>query len=229
MMMVTTTFLRKEVTASNQVRKKTLPAWKQQEAGRKHNFERSRDFRNQQRSERRRDKFTLFTKSPKEILALDKGKFKTSPPMTTPVEKNNKFREYHGEVGHNTDECMHLRRQIKELIKNGKLTHDPSRSKKLNGSSYRTPHWFQRRNHMANGKNIVAGKNRGCGAFKLYMDEFYGGEITISVQWDHRKAMGEEDSSSPVNSSLNVKIPSSRKNTHSMEQQDNPTRVHNGL
>nr|GFA90249.1 reverse transcriptase domain-containing protein [Tanacetum cinerariifolium] len=70
MMRVTTTFLREEVTASNQVRKKTLPAWKQQEAGRKQNFERIGDFRNQQRSERRRDKFTLFTKSPKEILAL---------------------------------------------------------------------------------------------------------------------------------------------------------------
>ncbi|GJV36448.1 reverse transcriptase domain-containing protein [Tanacetum coccineum] len=125
MMRVTTTFLSGEVAASNQVRKKTLLAWKQQEAGRKQNFERRGDFRNQQRSERRRDKFTLLTKSPKEILALDKGKFKTPPPMTTPVEKrnNNKFCEFHGEVGHNTDKCMHLRRQIEELIKAGKLLH----------------------------------------------------------------------------------------------------------
>ncbi|GJT95585.1 hypothetical protein Tco_1091103 [Tanacetum coccineum] len=45
--------------------------------------------------------------------------------MTTPVEKrnNNKFCEFYGEVGHNTDECMHLRRQIEELIKAGKLSH----------------------------------------------------------------------------------------------------------
>ncbi|GJX49521.1 reverse transcriptase domain-containing protein [Tanacetum coccineum] len=72
----------------------------------------------------RRDKFTLLTKSPKEILSLDKGKFKAPPPMKTPVEKrNNKFCEFHGEVGHNTDECMHLKRKIKELIKNGKLSH----------------------------------------------------------------------------------------------------------
>ncbi|GJQ91327.1 reverse transcriptase domain-containing protein [Tanacetum coccineum] len=125
MMRVTTTFLRGEVAASNQVRKKTLSAWKQQEAGRRKNFERRGDFRNQQRSERRRDKFTLLTKSQKEILALDKGKFKTPPPMTTPVLKrnNNKFCEFHGEVGHNTDKCMHLRRQIEELIKAGKLSH----------------------------------------------------------------------------------------------------------
>ncbi|GJQ96084.1 reverse transcriptase domain-containing protein [Tanacetum coccineum] len=45
--------------------------------------------------------------------------------MTTPVEKrnSNKFCEFHGEVGHNTDECMHLKREIEELLKNGKLSH----------------------------------------------------------------------------------------------------------
>ncbi|GJV79493.1 reverse transcriptase domain-containing protein, partial [Tanacetum coccineum] len=59
------------------------------------------------------------------VYALDKGKFKAPPPMTTPVEKrnNNKFCEFHGEVRHNIDECMHLRREIEELIKNGKLSH----------------------------------------------------------------------------------------------------------
>ncbi|GKE60629.1 hypothetical protein Tco_1510996 [Tanacetum coccineum] len=42
--------------------------------------------------------------------------------MTMPVEKNNnKLCEFHGEVGHNTDEC--IKRQIKELIKAGKLSH----------------------------------------------------------------------------------------------------------
>ncbi|GJV04281.1 hypothetical protein Tco_1337850 [Tanacetum coccineum] len=73
-------FLKGEVAASNHVRKKTLLAWKQQEVGRKQNFERRGDFMNQQRSERRRNKFTLLTKSPKETLALDKGKIKTSSP-----------------------------------------------------------------------------------------------------------------------------------------------------
>ncbi|GJZ26752.1 hypothetical protein Tco_0571005 [Tanacetum coccineum] len=45
--------------------------------------------------------------------------------MTTLVEKRNKNKlcEFHREVGHNTDEYMHLRRQIKELIKPGKLSH----------------------------------------------------------------------------------------------------------
>nr|GEU38463.1 reverse transcriptase domain-containing protein [Tanacetum cinerariifolium] len=125
MMRVTTSFLKGEVAASNQARKKALLPWKQHEAGRKQNFNKRGDFRNQQRSERWRDKFTLFTKSPKEILALDKGKFKTPPPLTMHVEKrnSNKFCEFHEEVGHNTDECMHLKRQIEELIKAGKLSH----------------------------------------------------------------------------------------------------------
>ncbi|GJV27759.1 reverse transcriptase domain-containing protein [Tanacetum coccineum] len=83
--------------------------------------------------------------------------------------------------------------------------------------------------HMANRTNTDADKNRGCGAFHLFMDEFCDSKITISVQWDHRKAMSEEDSSSPANSSRNAKILDAKRNTHSPEQQDNFTRMHNGL
>ncbi|GKA56462.1 reverse transcriptase domain-containing protein [Tanacetum coccineum] len=99
MMRVTTTFLRGEVAASNRKRKKSFPSWKQQEAAKKQHFKKG-DFRNQQRPKRKQDRFTLLTKTPKEILALDKGKFKPPPPMTTPVEKRNasKFCEVHGEV-----------------------------------------------------------------------------------------------------------------------------------
>ncbi|GKE66669.1 hypothetical protein Tco_1520830 [Tanacetum coccineum] len=45
--------------------------------------------------------------------------------MTTPVEKRNhaKFCEFHSKVGHNTYEYMHLRKQIKEMLKAGKLSH----------------------------------------------------------------------------------------------------------
>nr|GEV97815.1 Ty3/gypsy retrotransposon protein [Tanacetum cinerariifolium] len=54
-----------------------------------------------------------------------KRKFKAPPPMTTPVEKRNhaRFCEFHGEVGHNMDECMHLRKQIEEMLKAGKSSH----------------------------------------------------------------------------------------------------------
>ncbi|GJY94336.1 reverse transcriptase domain-containing protein, partial [Tanacetum coccineum] len=68
-------------------------------------------------------------------MALEKGKFKAPPPTTTPVEKqnSNKFYEFYGEVGHNTDECMHLKRQIEELLKNGKLSHVIKEIKQSNG------------------------------------------------------------------------------------------------
>ncbi|GJX70213.1 hypothetical protein Tco_0307384 [Tanacetum coccineum] len=124
MMRVATYFLRGEVAASNHERKKSFPPWKHQEGSHRQNFKKG-DFQNQQRPERKQDRFTLLTETPKEILALEKGKFKAPPPMTTPVEKRNhaKFCEFHGEVGHTTDECMHLKKQIEEMLKAGKLSH----------------------------------------------------------------------------------------------------------
>nr|GFA02845.1 reverse transcriptase domain-containing protein [Tanacetum cinerariifolium] len=59
-----------------------------QEGNQKQNFKKG-CFQNQQRPERKKDRFTLLTKTPKEIFALDKGKFKAPPPMTTLVEKRN--------------------------------------------------------------------------------------------------------------------------------------------
>ncbi|GJU88991.1 putative reverse transcriptase domain-containing protein [Tanacetum coccineum] len=55
--------------------------------------------------------------------------------MTTPVEKRNasKFCEFHGEVGHTTNECMHLKRQIEEMLKTGKLSHLIKELKQNNG------------------------------------------------------------------------------------------------
>nr|GEW51523.1 reverse transcriptase domain-containing protein [Tanacetum cinerariifolium] len=105
MMSVTTTFLRGEVATFNRERKKSFPSWKQQKARQKQNFKRG-NFQNEQRTKRKQDRFTLLTKTPKEILALDKWKFKPPPSMTTPVEKRNasKFYKVHGKVGHTTDE-----------------------------------------------------------------------------------------------------------------------------
>nr|GEY48202.1 hypothetical protein [Tanacetum cinerariifolium] len=97
---------RGEVAASNREWKKSFPSWKQQEAEQKLSFKKG-GFQNQQRPERNQDKFTLLTKTTKEILALDKGKFKLPPPMTTPVEKRNvsKFYEFHGEQSSGKDQA----------------------------------------------------------------------------------------------------------------------------
>ncbi|GJS33524.1 reverse transcriptase domain-containing protein [Tanacetum coccineum] len=137
MMRVTTAFLIGEAAASNRKRKKSFPSWKQQEAGKKQNFKKG-NFRNQQRTKRKQDRYTLLTKTPKEILALDKGKFKPPSLMTTPVEKRYaiKFCEFHGEVGHTTNECMHLKRQIEEMLKAGKLSHLIKELKQNNGKDH---------------------------------------------------------------------------------------------
>ncbi|GJV88506.1 hypothetical protein Tco_1532444 [Tanacetum coccineum] len=89
MMQVATSFLQGQESASNQERKKVPLAWRHQEGGHRQNFKKGGGFRSQNKQEKRPDRFTLLTKTPKEILALEKGKFKTPPPMTTPVEKRN--------------------------------------------------------------------------------------------------------------------------------------------
>nr|GEY92593.1 reverse transcriptase domain-containing protein [Tanacetum cinerariifolium] len=62
-------------------------------------------------------------KNTKRNLGFGQREVQASSSMTTPVEKRNakKFYEFHGEVGHTTDECMHLKRQIEEMLKAGKL------------------------------------------------------------------------------------------------------------
>ncbi|GKF41441.1 hypothetical protein Tco_0124783, partial [Tanacetum coccineum] len=90
--------------------------------GNKPNFKKI--FKNKQRPDRKPDRFSLLTKTPKEIFALEKEKFKAPPPMVTPVDKRdpNKYCEFHSDTGHSTDDCMQLRKQIDEMIKARKLS-----------------------------------------------------------------------------------------------------------
>nr|GEY78336.1 reverse transcriptase domain-containing protein [Tanacetum cinerariifolium] len=71
------------------------------------------------------NRFTPLTRTPKEILATEANKFQPSPPMVMPVEKRNssRFCDFHNDKGHNTDECMQLKKQIEELVRAGKLSH----------------------------------------------------------------------------------------------------------
>ncbi|GJX38580.1 reverse transcriptase domain-containing protein [Tanacetum coccineum] len=102
MMQVATSFLQGQEAASNQERKKSPSVWKHQEGGHRQNFKKGGGFRSQHKQEKRPDRVSLLTKTPREILA---------------------FCEFHGEIGHNIDECNHLRRQIEDILKAGKLSH----------------------------------------------------------------------------------------------------------
>ncbi|GKF20340.1 hypothetical protein Tco_0068978, partial [Tanacetum coccineum] len=108
-----------EVAAFSHGQRKASSSWKESEGGggNKPNFKKG--FKNKQRLDRKPDRFSLLTKTPKEIFALEKGKFKAPPPMVTPVEKRdpNKYCEFHSDTGHITNECMQQRKQIDEMIK----------------------------------------------------------------------------------------------------------------
>ncbi|GKA05427.1 hypothetical protein Tco_0684547 [Tanacetum coccineum] len=125
MMSVMTAFLRGEVAVANQSRKKAPPTRRHHEVIHKTNFDKRTDFKSRHKPGRRQDRFTPLIKIPKEILAMEMVKFKAPPPMSGPAENQNKnkFCEFHGDKGHNTDECIHLRKQIKEAVKSGQLSH----------------------------------------------------------------------------------------------------------
>ncbi|GJQ91080.1 hypothetical protein Tco_0002219 [Tanacetum coccineum] len=72
-----------------------------------------------------RETFTPFTKTPKEILAMESVSFPPSPSLIGTIEKQNlnKFCDYHRDRGHNTNDCYHLKKQIEEAVTLGKLAH----------------------------------------------------------------------------------------------------------
>ncbi|GJZ02218.1 reverse transcriptase domain-containing protein [Tanacetum coccineum] len=119
---MTTSFLQGEIAAFSHGQRKSSSSWKRLEGRNKPNFKKG--YKNKQRPDRKPDRFSLLTKMPKEIFALEKGKFRAPPPMVTPVEKRdpNKYYEFHSDTGHSTEECMQLRKQIDEMIKAGKLS-----------------------------------------------------------------------------------------------------------
>ncbi|GJW29887.1 hypothetical protein Tco_0046762 [Tanacetum coccineum] len=85
---MTTSFLQGEVAALSHGRRKASSSWKPSEGGGdKPNFKKG--FKNKQRPDRKPDRFSLLTKTPKEIFALEKGKFKAPSPMITIYTQND--------------------------------------------------------------------------------------------------------------------------------------------
>nr|GEW14698.1 reverse transcriptase domain-containing protein [Tanacetum cinerariifolium] len=123
MMITTTAFIRGKATAAG--KKKGHTSWRTQYQSKRHTSEKRSDFRGQPRKGRGSSRFTSLTRTPKEILAAKEGKFQPPPPMVTPVQKinSNKFCDFHNDKEHNTDECMLLKKQIKDLVRAGKLSH----------------------------------------------------------------------------------------------------------
>nr|GEW67818.1 hypothetical protein [Tanacetum cinerariifolium] len=72
-----------------------------------------------------RDTFTPLTKMPKEILAMEGVNFPLPPPLIgTPEKQNlNKFCDYHGDRGHNTNDCFPPEEANRKAVTLGKLAH----------------------------------------------------------------------------------------------------------
>nr|GEV60376.1 reverse transcriptase domain-containing protein [Tanacetum cinerariifolium] len=123
MMITTTAFIRGEAAAAS--KKKGHVSWKAHDQSKRHTSDKRSDFWGHSREGRGSNRFTPLTRTLKEILAAKASKFQSPPPMVMLVEKkrSNKFCDFHNDKGHNTDECMQLKKQIEELVRAGKLSH----------------------------------------------------------------------------------------------------------
>ncbi|GJT23751.1 reverse transcriptase domain-containing protein [Tanacetum coccineum] len=67
-----------------------------------------------------------LTKLPSEILATElQLQLPPCPPTVAPPKKENldRYCEYHGEKGHYTNDCFHLKKQLEVALESGKLNH----------------------------------------------------------------------------------------------------------
>ncbi|GKD66934.1 reverse transcriptase domain-containing protein [Tanacetum coccineum] len=73
----------------------------------------------------RKDTLTPLIKTLKEILAMESVSFPEPPPLIRTLEKQNlnKFYDYYGERGHNTNYCYQLKKQIEKAVASRKLAH----------------------------------------------------------------------------------------------------------
>ncbi|GKA92029.1 hypothetical protein Tco_0813954 [Tanacetum coccineum] len=105
--------------------------------------------------------------------------------MTTPVEKRNasKLCEFHGEVGHTTDECMHLKRQIEKMLKAEKLSHLIKELKQNNGKDQAKtvkkgkPQGNTREEDKTEGPMITEAEMGGHCVHRMYVDGGSSSEI----------------------------------------------------
>jgi len=69
---------------------------------------------------------TELTKTPRQILATEKvAKAFTLPPKLGNKGRRdyNQYCEFHSDHGHDTNDCIHLKKAIEEAVKTGKLSH----------------------------------------------------------------------------------------------------------
>ncbi|GJR10203.1 reverse transcriptase domain-containing protein [Tanacetum coccineum] len=85
-----------------------------------------------------REAFTALIKSPSKILATSEGKsmLRPLPRMFTPASKRDRTRycEFHEDHGHETNDCIDLRKEIEACVRSGRLAHLAKGAKTHNNS-----------------------------------------------------------------------------------------------
>ncbi|PWA38695.1 hypothetical protein CTI12_AA570620 [Artemisia annua] len=85
----------------------------------------------------------LYLKTPAEIYATSEGKSLLRPPprMFAPAHRRDRTRycEFHNDHGHDTNDCVDLRKEIEACIRNGRLSHLARGAKAQNNSHGSTP------------------------------------------------------------------------------------------
>ncbi|GKE17539.1 hypothetical protein Tco_1425116, partial [Tanacetum coccineum] len=89
-----------------------------------------RRYNNRRHDHRRQEvnhlRLDSLTKLPSEILATElQLQLLPYPPTVAPLKKENldRYYEYHGEKGHYTNDCFHLKKQLEVSLESGKLNH----------------------------------------------------------------------------------------------------------
>ncbi|PWA50478.1 retrotransposon gag domain-containing protein [Artemisia annua] len=96
-----------------------------------------------ERSSTHKPTFTPLLKTPAEIYATSEGKSLLRPPprMFAPAHRRDRTRycEFHNDHGHDTNDCVDLRKEIETCIRNGRLSHLARGAKTHNNSQGATP------------------------------------------------------------------------------------------
>nr|GEV45228.1 retrovirus-related Pol polyprotein from transposon opus [Tanacetum cinerariifolium] len=207
----------------------------------------NRNFRNEQRMERKQDKFTLLTKTVREILALDKRKFKPPPSMTTPIEKRNASKfcrkaltfdqgikakprkrpckdSKKGKTSGKDKPLAILMMQPWQRILRQRITQTFSSESVISFPTLREEDGTE-------GPMIIEAEIGGHCVHRIYVNGGSSSEILSPSPYNGiiGRSGGKKDPSNPIHGARNDKIPSCWQNSHIAEQQDYPIRMLNGF
>ncbi|PWA83499.1 reverse transcriptase domain-containing protein [Artemisia annua] len=120
--------------------------------------------------------FTPLIKSPAEIYATSEGKAVLRPPprMFAPAHQRDRTRycEFHNDHGHDTNDCIDLRKEIEACIKSGRLSHLAKGAKAQSNNQSPRPSGAPER-----GKNLIDWKQ------KIVEPKETNEILMTSIQW----------------------------------------------